>query len=151
MVALNEALLPVGSQQDMIRLLGQRRVPGACDEEDGCPVSRASRATSSSAGFRPVPEMTSSRSFFVKVAAKARVFSGMALATHRLPRLPNLTEASSAMLRLWLAAATSTTWAAFRQASAARSWSASSACTVARTSSCLLMRNFCRMLRIRSG
>lgn len=28
MVALNEALLPVGSQQDMIRLLGQRRVPG---------------------------------------------------------------------------------------------------------------------------
>ena len=38
MVALNEALLPVGSQQDMIRLLGQRRVPGACDEEDGCPV-----------------------------------------------------------------------------------------------------------------
>lgn len=38
MVALNEALLPVGSQQDMIRLLGQRRVPVARDEEDGCPV-----------------------------------------------------------------------------------------------------------------
>lgn len=29
MVALNEALLPVGSQQDMIRLLGQRPAASA--------------------------------------------------------------------------------------------------------------------------